>query len=456
MVVDGPVAMSYPCNGLKDYPFTIQCINPSTDLVVYYLPTGELDGSEIRLMYGVNYVITGKGMVSPATTVITTVLAYKAPAKIIITRSTRAERVADYDDYAAGPMGQVDIDLDRLYMILQEKNSNDQVLVIPGTCTAITGYSLLLPTEGAVHNALNEHASLSPAHGAVSTVTPGTMMARDSNGRSKIADATVDDDIAAFGQLFRPKLKTLTISPYTLTKYDEIVSIITGNTAFSINLPEATNIGKQHTIVKTDNGTGVVQVIPFGSNIIGSAGNVSIYIGKQYESTTLLCISNGVWIVISGSFKPHQAVDPDGSQTIFGKYHRLPLTSASRKKDLLVPTAGNWSAEYQISGTLGIPNGAKAIKMRVSFNVTATAASTIFVANVAFSDNKASVPNLESSHSMARIISAAYAAGSYTGFNDEIDIQLNDAGQFYLYTINFQNCNPNQMAIYPIGYYMGN
>ena len=86
-------------------------------------------------------------------------------------------------------------------------------------------------------------------------------------------------------------------TPYTLAApypYNPYL-ISTGASNFVFNLPAATGSGLMIDIKKVDSGAGLVQIAPNGSNVIDRLGNVSLYLGYQYQGVRLTDIASGYW-----------------------------------------------------------------------------------------------------------------------------------------------------------------
>lgn len=95
--------------------------------------------------------------------------------------------------------------------------------------------------------------------------------------------------------------KTLSTTPYTLTTADGMLNVTTGGGNIVVNLPAATQIGKQFTIVKSDSGVGSVNITPNGTDKIGQSGNNIYPLSLQYQSIVLECSSSGNWAILSAS-----------------------------------------------------------------------------------------------------------------------------------------------------------
>ena len=85
-------------------------------------------------------------------------------------------------------------------------------------------------------------------------------------------------------------------SPFTLAApFHSIYNVTTGASNFTFNLPAATGSGLTVEIVKADSGAGMVVIAPNGSNAIDKAGNVSVYLGYQFQSIKLTDMASGYW-----------------------------------------------------------------------------------------------------------------------------------------------------------------
>jgi len=245
--------------------------------------------------------------------------------------------------------------------------------------------------------------------------------------------------------------------------------VVIGSTVnpFVFNLPPAIGGLIRITIVNsTILATGLVRIVPSGAGIIGPAGNVACYLQNvdqsgavyPFQFLDLLDDRSGYWAVVGGQFCPDQAVDTDGLQYHLGKLHHLPLGNVTDRTlgSIAPPAAGAWSAARTGAGVAGVPTGAKAVRVRVMTYLSATAAGAAIL-RIAFSDNNANVPTATSAHAAAHVIAKAVAAADQWGYCQELDIPLNSAGQFYIYTEVAANVTVASSWITPaaVGFYMG-
>lgn len=251
-------------------------------------------------------------------------------------------------------------------------------------------------------------------------------------------------------------------TPYNIVmeRYITTLLVTTGAGAFVCNLPTAaSSIGKTIRIIKIDSGAGAIQIAPNGADVIANAGNVSIYIGKQFRHITLQAQAAGQWIVTGGEWQPAQAVDTNGTHLSLGRLHRLPLDNTTNRAVISAaasPAESAWSAAYAVSGSFGIPVGAKAIRAKVIITI-AKNVNTGLVLDIAFSDNTANTPSRVTAHSEALAYGSINIPTS-TGASSivEIDIPLNSSGQFYIYSIiKTAALLVDEVTVSAIGYYMG-
>jgi hypothetical protein len=251
-------------------------------------------------------------------------------------------------------------------------------------------------------------------------------------------------------------------TPYTIVSQhpNTTVLVTTGAGAFVVNLPIAGDvIGNTIKIVKIDSGAGAIQIVPNGADVIANAGNVSIYIGKQYRHVTLQSQAAGGWIVIAGSFEPSHGVDTNGSQITLSKLNLLPNTNVAARAFLnagVTPAAGAWSAAYNLTGNYGVPAGAKAVLVKAT-GIIVRNASAGAILILAFSDNNANVPSETTSHAIARWYSSINTPTStVAAMATELIVPLNSSGQLYLYTIGKTAAlDVEQITLAVRGYYMG-
>jgi hypothetical protein len=236
---------------------------------------------------------------------------------------------------------------------------------------------------------------------------------------------------------------------------------------FIFNLPASDGSGKRVRVIDyATAATNLVRIHPAGADSIGSAGNVDCYLqnidqsGVVYKHQFLDLVDSaaGTWTVVGGQFCPHQTVDTDGQQYHLGKLHKLPLgntTNRSLYSD--VPAAQNfWSAAISGSGLVGVPAGAKGIRVEVTLQPYATVAdnTNLFCG---FSDNGTNVPTGATAHPCAQAIGYSSAIGLRVLSRIEIDIPLNSSGQFYIYTILATNVTiaSSSISVIALGYYTG-
>jgi hypothetical protein len=256
-------------------------------------------------------------------------------------------------------------------------------------------------------------------------------------------------------------------SPYSLAAHFYETFLVTATTnPYIINLPQATAcVGYRARIVAANPATtGLVKIVPYSGDAIGSIGaDVAVYLQNvdqsgfayRFQFIDLIATVSGYWAVIAGQFCPDQSVDTDGQQYHLGKLHHLPLGNATARDlyNTTSPAAANYSSAITGAGIVGIPAGAKAIRVRVEQYTTSSAAGSTMV-RVAFTDNNSNTPGYLTGHPFVGLQYTAAAASSLGRITNEIDIPLNSSGQFYLYTITLINCAANT-TVCAIGFYMG-
>ena len=253
-------------------------------------------------------------------------------------------------------------------------------------------------------------------------------------------------------------------SPYTLAAgaYSEL---IIKATPYTVNLPAATGSGNRVKIVDAVVGSSLVTITPNGTDKIGPAGNVSIFLQNNdqgqnpnvFQNVELLDALAGYWVVVAGVYVPHQTVDTDGSQLYLGRLRHLPLGNTTSRLVAGIsssPSASAWSSAIQVTGNGGVPTGAKSVKLKVGLTgtITVTGAYQLYLG---FSDNNSNVPSSNTSH--PQIASVGYGAAGTQGIPGGIvDVLLNSLGQFYIYNFGQTNLTGNAVLVAtPIAYYMG-
>jgi hypothetical protein len=238
---------------------------------------------------------------------------------------------------------------------------------------------------------------------------------------------------------------------------------------FVFNLPASSGTGRRIRVTCTSIvNTGLVSIVPSGTDQIGSAGNVTCFLQNVDQSTYIYKHQNldivdsrsGYWAVVGGQLCPDNATDTDGQQYHLGKLHHLPLANTTDRRLTggdLTPTAGaSWyGSAITGAGVYGIPAGAKAIRVAVRNEVYATAAGEYSI-YLAFSDNNANTPTMATAHPKSENKGYKSAAGLMIRMV-EIDIPLNSSGQFYMYTIATLNATvaSSLVGLVVMGFYMG-
>jgi hypothetical protein len=237
---------------------------------------------------------------------------------------------------------------------------------------------------------------------------------------------------------------------------------------FVFNLPASSGGGLRIRVVDSSIlATGLVQIAPNGTDIIGSAGNVSCYLQNVDQSTyvykfqflDLVDSRSGYWAVVGGQLCPDQAVDTDGQQYHLGKLHHLPLgntTSRAAPFSAVLPGATTWYGFTTVAGSVGVPAGAKAIRAKIYLQLYSTAAGANSV-SLYFSDNNSNTPTISTAHPGVMFTHVAAAAAEQPVYMTELDIPLNSSGQFNFYQLlSVNNTNGNsRVTVAVVGFYMG-
>jgi len=257
-------------------------------------------------------------------------------------------------------------------------------------------------------------------------------------------------------------------SPYTLVAGTVPTLLVSSTTnPYIINLPQnSVSTGFAVDIVNTTVlATGLVKIVPFAGDKIGPMpANVAIYLqnvdqagwqnGKQ--RVRLMADGLGTWSV-NGQWMPEPgSVDAAGSQYYLGRLRRLPLgNTTTRGTFQTIPAASSFGSAIQITGTVGIPTGSKAILCRIRGEVSSVAGGACTL-TIAMSDNNSSTPGEFTSHPQYHNSFLASGGGSVLENAYEIIIPLNTSGQFFIYTITSTNVFvATNISFYPIGYFLG-
>jgi hypothetical protein len=259
-------------------------------------------------------------------------------------------------------------------------------------------------------------------------------------------------------------------SPYTLVSLSTPALIINAATnPYVVNLPVATGSGYRVSIVNVNVAiTGLVKITPNGTDKIGPAGNVSVYLQNTdqggalnyFQRVDLLDALSGYWVVTGGQYCPAQSVDTNGQQYFLGRLHHMPLgntTDRSISGMTAVPGNATYGGPYQVTGLYGVPAGAKGVRLRGRLTVQTTAiANTDCRLGISFTDNNSFTPSDATGHPGMYVRFFSTGAGSNSGYSAEVDVPLNSAGQFYTYqhtTINVDSSTFLNGIV--VGFYMG-
>jgi hypothetical protein len=270
-------------------------------------------------------------------------------------------------------------------------------------------------------------------------------------------------DIKLLSALFEAPTILSTGSPYTLVAWSTEKLIITATTnPYIVNLPQATTcVGYR---VKIMDGsalaTGLVKIVPYTGDAIGSlAANTEVYLqnldqsGAPYlfQYIELVATKAGYWDVVGGQFCPHQTVDTDGSQYHLGKFKHLPLGNTTARGTSFVPVAqGSWyGSPIQVTGSYGVPVGAKVVRLRFAVIPYVTAAG-VFGLTICLSDNNGQTPTGTPTYMAFPTVGGngyAAAAGGFQLPYTEVDVPLNSSGQFYAFSLVLTNVNQAQCVV---------
>lgn len=265
-------------------------------------------------------------------------------------------------------------------------------------------------------------------------------------------------------------LPVTTGSPITLTAWAvDGLDINATTNPFIVNLPQAsTCTGEVLRLVNSSTAsTGLVKIVPFSGDRIGPMGNnVAAYLSNYDQSgwfntkQALTIMSDGTnWVVLSGQFMPEPgSVDAAGSQYFLGKLRHLPLgNTTSRLAANHQPTVTGWSSAFQVTGSFGVPSGAKAVRARIRIGLNPNAANTNSTLAVSFSDNTSSTPGFDTAQPGAELQVTNGTSTSTSSITSELDIPLNSLGRFYIYTWDLTNITSGQAQVIVsiVGYYMG-
>lgn len=147
---------------------------------------------------------------------------------------------------------------------------------------------------------------------------------------------------------------SLSTSPYTINgnggPYTFLVT--TGASAFTLNLPTAASmIGQTITIVKTDNGAGVLNVVPNGTDVVGALGNATVPIAGQFSGVQIFAQASGQWAII-GDPRPNYTHGITTLTAIGSSSWTVPA-GVTRIKVTCIGAGGNGGNGAQGSGASG-------------------------------------------------------------------------------------------------------
>ena len=142
----------------------------------------------------------------------------------------------------------------------------------------------------------NDGTQVAPAITAGTDLLIATVLIDNSVGSNT---TTVTDQRALFSENTIVPLASAQ-TPYTDQGAQGalVAAVTTGAAAFTYNLPAATGSGKSRTIFKADSGAGVVNLVPNGTNVMGSLGNVTVSLSLQFQGITIVDTAAGVWSIV--------------------------------------------------------------------------------------------------------------------------------------------------------------
>ncbi len=317
---------------------------------------------------------------------------------------------------------------------------------------------------------------------ALATVgaTPGAVSLRDGSGRTQMVDpvAAQDVDTKNARDLADQAVVNGVIFPsgssYTVIRggTPTVVVIATTN-PYPVTLPAAIGSGYRVRIINgsaTGLATGLVSIIPNTGDHIGPlSANVKCYLqnvdqsgwGFKKQFIDLIDDVLGEWVVAGGQFMPEPgSFDAVGSQYFLGKLRHFP-PSGPRGIAVTIPSSNSFSSAIQVSGLVGVPSGAKAIRARVAVSPFATGIGNYGMTLILPDVNTATL-----GASSGLIGSPAFNISGYASTaaqlqptsSSEVDIPLNGSGQFFIGTANLPvnitiaSCI---MSLQVVGYYMG-
>lgn len=256
----------------------------------------------------------------------------------------------------------------------------------------------------------------------------------------------------------------------SLTAWQTENLILTYAGASTVTLPEAsTCIGYRVRIMAAYAGAALVTITPHTDDHIDLlAANVSIFLNnsdgganvQKFRYVDLVAIASGYWAVIGGDYCPSHDTDTSGSHLVLGRLHHLPITTATSRQLVAEPppAVGSFSVAKQVTGSLGIPGGAKAIRARIKLSGYSTAAglATLMVA-LSSNNDGGNAPTETTPHPIISIASYCSASGQAPMYTGEVDIPLKSDGTLYIYSllgsnVTIASCN---ITISIVGYYMG-
>ncbi len=88
-------------------------------------------------------------------------------------------------------------------------------------------------------------------------------------------------------------------SPYTVLGDDDIISVTTGASAYTVTLPASTGNGRRVVVIKADSGVGAVTVARAGADTIEGATSVSL--ATQFKKCHLIDYASGLWMDLAAN-----------------------------------------------------------------------------------------------------------------------------------------------------------
>jgi hypothetical protein len=226
-----------------------------------------------------------------------------------------------------------------------------------------------------------------------------------------------------------------------------MIDVTCGSSQRTILLAQSSTVMlRSRTYGKNDSGAGELKLQCQGADVIKYAGGsaTSVYVGLQYQNTTLLAIPGGY--VITGG-----VTQPVASEPSLGTLHLFPYNATTRIVVNGVAGSAAWSGAVDCSPY--VPVGTKAVLAKCLGRTGSGAAGQV---NLTYLFNNTNGPAGPVQAIFPEVSTDFIAAGASANYQDQsVDktIPLSTALAFYYYRLNSINTATPILYVSLLGYY---